>query len=310
VSIEVLSTGKLSGEAGGKMSEKGNLPVSTNSGRCLLKITVILVMAVILYPAVGNPAADDLKGTLNIGGTGGAIGSMKELAAAFQKKHPGVAVSIIAHLGTRGGINGVLKGALDIGLAGRYLSPQELAQGLQEVEYARSPFVFATRSGEEWIDLNLGVIAGIYRGDIRKWPDGTTIRLILRPAGDVDTLMLKAISPTMKDAVLRAESRKGMMIALDDQENCDLLEKIKGAFGTSTLTQIISEERSLAMLPLNGVTPGIKATVSGSYPYYKPFCMITRARSSPLSKEFLEFVKSPAGRKVLTRTGNYIPGPR
>lgn len=265
-------------------------------------------MAVALYPAAGNSAADDLKGTIKIGGTGGAIGSMKELAAAFQKKHPGVTVSIIPHLGTRGGINGVLKGAIDIGLAGRHTSPQELAQGLQEVEYARSPFVFATRSGAEWRDLNLGVIAGIYRGDIRKWPDGTAIRLILRPEGDVDTLILKALSSTMKDAVVQAESREGMMLAIDDQENCDMLEKIKGAFGTSTLTQIISEKRSIAMLPLNGVTPGIKAMVAGSYPYYKPFYMVTGGKSSPLSKEFIEFVKSPAGSKILRLTGNSVPG--
>jgi phosphate transport system substrate-binding protein len=232
---------------------------------------------------------------------------MNELAAAYQKKYPGTSVNVIPHLGTRGGISGVLKGAIDIGLAGRHLTPQEVAQGLQGVEYAQSPFVFVSRGNRAWMDLSHDLIAGIYRGEVRKWPDGTPIRLILRPEGDVDILMLKEISPAIRDAVIRAESREGMTIARDDQQNCDLLEKVPGSFGTSTLTQIISEKRSLAILPLNGVKPAINTVVDGRYPHYKPFLLVTGPKSSPLAKKFIEFVKSPKGRKILTRTGNFLP---
>lgn len=275
------------------------------------RVTVLFWWIVVISLLVSLTGGDCLSAsnpaTIRIGGTGGAFGAMKELVAVFQKKRPNVTVTIIPHLGTRGGLNGVLKGAIDIGIAGRRLTPQELAQGLKEIEYARSPFVFVTRSKGARMDLTLDMIAGIYRGDIRKWPDGTPVRPILRPTGDVDILMLKAISPAMRDALSRAEAREGMTIALDDQENCDLLEKVKGSFGTSTLTQIISEKRSLTLLPLNGVTPGIKAMVDGRYPYYKPFLIVTGPKSSPLSKEFLTFVKSAEGRKILMRTGNHLP---
>jgi phosphate transport system substrate-binding protein len=150
-----------------------------------------------------------------------------------------------------------MEGAIDIGRAGRHLNPEELSMGLKEVKYAKSPFVFVTAKNGKGMDLTHEMIVGIYRGDIRKWPDGTPIRLILRPEGDVDTIMLKGISHDMREAVGKAQARKGMTIAMDDQENADKLEKIKGSFGTSTLTQIISEKRALTVLPLNGITPDL-----------------------------------------------------
>jgi len=267
----------------------------------------LLIIAVLILHAGSGRLSASGPVTIKIGGTGGAIGSMKELALAYQKKHPETTVKIIPHLGTRGGIKAVFDGALDIGLAGRKLSQQELAQGLQEFEYARSPFVFVTAKGRA-MDLTLDTVAKLYRGDTRKWPDGTPIRIIMRPEGDVDIIMLKAMSPEIRDAVVRAESREGMLIAMDDQENCDMIEKIKGAFGTSTLTQIIAEKRALTALPFNGVTPDIKAMVAGRYPYYKSFHLFIGPKSSPLSQAFIEFVKSPEGKRILARTGNHVTG--
>lgn len=269
---------------------------------------VIMVLSFFFsQPGGGCVSAADTE-TIKIGGTGGALGSMKELALAYQKKHPGTIVRIVQHLGTRGGIKAVLEGALDIGLAGRHLSHQELAQGLREYEYAWSPFVFATAGSGKRMDLTTDTVAKIYRGEIRTWPDGTPLRLLMRPEGDVDTIMLKAISPEIRDAVSRAESREGLLLAMDDQQNCDILEKVNGAFGTSTLSQIIAEKRSLIPLTFNGVTPDIRAMVSGRYPFYKPFHLFTGPKSSPLSQAFIEFVKSAEGKRILTQSGNHVTG--
>lgn len=52
---------------------------------------------------------------IKIGGAGSALGSMKMLGAAFEKKHPGVKVVVLPSLGSIGGIKAVSKGALDNG---------------------------------------------------------------------------------------------------------------------------------------------------------------------------------------------------
>lgn len=232
--------------------------------------------------------------------------AMNELARAFLKKHPGLDIIFVPNLGTRGGISAITEGAIDIGLAGRPLNSSELATGLNEVQYARSPFVFVMAHKITGMNLTLDQIVKIYGNEVKKWPDGTPVRLILRPEGDVDTVMLKDISPDLRQAVGKAQSRAGMRTMRTDKETADAIEKVKGAFGTSTLTQIISEKRSLVVLPLNGVTPGINTLEDGTYPYFKAFYMITGPKSNPAAQSFIEFVKSKEGRAILIKTGNSI----
>lgn len=287
----------------------------TSSGirldRTSLSHAVILALSLLLALVISLAGSAPLHAagnkTILIGGTGSAIGVMKKLAAAFEKKYPEITVSIIPQLGTRGGINGVHKGVIDIGLAGRALTPQEMTQGLQGFEYARSPLVFVTHKKGKPTSLTYEMIVDIYRGEIKKWPDGTPLRPILRPTGDIDILMLKAISPALQEAVEQAEAREGMVFALDDQENCDLLEKIPGAFGVSTLTQIMTENRALTVLPLNGILPVDAGSAAGRYPHAKIFQMVTGPRSSPLTAQFIAFVKSAEGRGILIQNGNQLP---
>lgn len=271
----------------------------------------ILIPAIMIFLLISISENHELSAgesgkIIKIGGTGGAIGTIKELAAAFQKKHPEVSVVVVPHLGTRGGIKAVMEGAIDIGLAGRSLNPAEIAMGLNGTEYASSPFVFVT-SNAAGMNLTLDKIARIYTGEIRQWPDGTQIRLILRPEGDIDTIILKGISPEIEEAVKKARTREGLTVAMTDQDSADIVEKLSGSFGTTTLTQIISEKRHFTVLPLNGIIPGLKTIANGTYPFYKNFTMITGPKPSPVARSFIEFVKSKEGRSILMKTGNNVP---
>ena len=125
-----------------------------------------------------------LAETVRISGTGGAIGGMRLLAEAFRKAEPGVDVIILQSLGSSGGIRAVLAGKLDIGLSARPLSPEEMAQGPRQTAYARTAFVFAVNPDVKRSDATLAEIIDIYAGRKTTWEDGTTLRLILRPAAE------------------------------------------------------------------------------------------------------------------------------
>jgi len=270
----------------------------------LIPCSLLVVLS--LLSASSGLFAEDYKGTIKIGGSGGALASMNEVAEAFKKEHPGVNIIFVPSLGSRGGIRAVLAGSIDLGLSCRSLKGDELQQGTTAVEYARTPFVFATTHKIDEVDFNLQQIASIYAGKMVKWPDGTPIRLILRPESDSDTRLLKSMSAEMNKAVQSALSRDGMIIAITDHESVDTIEKIYGAIGTSTLAQIVSEKRSLNILPLNGVIPSIKAIADRIYPYYKKFFIVTGPKSSPITKHFIEFINSPEGVKILTKTGHFV----
>jgi phosphate transport system substrate-binding protein len=243
--------------------------------------------------------------TIIIGGTGCALGGMREVAGAFQKHHPGTAIKFIPSLGSGGGMKALLAGSLDLALSARPLTDQEKAAGADASPYARSPFVFAIAKSAKAYPVTLKQVASIYAGEQLAWPDGTPIRLVLRPESDTDTVLLKKMSPDMELAIRKALSREGMLVAITDQENADILSKVRGAFGGVALAQIVSEKRPLQPLPLDNVSPGLTALEQGTYPFSKTFYVVfARSRNNPAVRQFLAFLFAPEGRAILARTGH------
>ncbi|MHB1332441.1 MAG: substrate-binding domain-containing protein [Sulfuriferula sp.] len=246
---------------------------------------------------------------IRIGGTGSAIATMQILAKAFIKSHPGVIVDIVPSLGSSGGIKAMRAGIIDLAISSRALKPAERTQGVLATEYARTPFVFVVSTDNNASAITTKELVNIYKGETRVWPDGKTLRLILRPEVESDTDIIKNISPEMNLAVKSALARQGMIMAITDQDSADNIENIPGAIGTLTLAQIVSERRALKPLALNGLTPSLDALEEGEYPYFKSMYMVSSAKPNPLTQAFIAFVHSPAGRKILEENGQRaMPG--
>jgi phosphate transport system substrate-binding protein len=241
---------------------------------------------------------------IKIGGAGSALGSMKMLAAAFEKKHPGVKVTVLASLGSIGGIKAVSKGALDIGIIGRPLNDEERKLGLFIIEYSKTPLVFITKKNITVSDISTQELIKIYKGDTQTWPNGERIRLILRQPAESNAIFVKKISPEMSKAMDIAMSRPWRVVALTDQETADMIEKTPGAFGFCTLTQIISEKRDLKILSYNGQPPMVKNRVNESYPIFKSHAMVIKKERSAIVKRFIDFTISLEGERILKESGN------
>lgn len=244
-----------------------------------------------------------LADTLRISGTGGAIGTIRLIGESFRKIHPDVQVDIVPGMGSSGAIKAVLAGRLDIGLCGRPATGEELAQGAVDVRYARTPFVFGVHRTVKKTGLTMASAVEIYAGKRNRWEDGARLRLVLRPPTDSDIPVLKKMSPEMNAAVESALRREGMIVAQTDQDAADIIEKTPGAFGATTLALVLSENRAIRVLALNGIVPSVRAIVDGSYPYTKTFCMVTRNNPSAAVRRFLDFVRSPEAAAILTKNG-------
>jgi phosphate transport system substrate-binding protein len=229
------------------------------------------------------------------------------LAQLFDASHPDVKVVIVPGLGSGGGKKGVLTGALEVAVSSVPLTPEERDQGAVLQEYARTPLVFATALSNPVSDLTTAELVDIYSGKTQAWRDGTRLRLILRPARDSDTAVLSRASPAMEQAVKSAMARPGLKVAVTDHDAVEALETIPGALGTSTLALIRTEGRPLKTLSINGVAPTPASVASGAYPYARSFYLVTRPNPSPAVQQFVALIRSPAGRDVLARLGNWVP---
>ena len=244
---------------------------------------------------------------IKIGGTGNALGTMRLLANAFGKQNPSIKVTVLPSMGSSGAIKAVPKGVLDIGLSARPLTEEEGKLGAIAVEYARTALVFAVSTKTKVRALTLDQVAEIYSGKMVTWPDGSQIRPILRQAGDDNTLHVRQMSPALDKALTVAAQRTGLPFATNDQEAADKTESVMGAMGVTTLSLIKSENRQLRALTLDGVEPTLGNIASGKYPHLKRYFLITQPKQSVAVKQFIAFMKSPAGRKILNRAGNTIP---
>jgi len=265
----------------------------------------ILFLIIVTY-SLTLPAAAFAEECLTVNGTGSAMASMKILGQAFEKLHPGVKVKILPSLGSTGATKAVSKKALDIGITSKALTDEERTFGLSVIEYARSPLIFVTHRNVPVSNITSDDLIKIYNGDKKIWPDGQRIRTPLRQHNEVDVWIVKTISPEISKAIDVAMSRPGMMTALTDQDNADVLERTPGAFGISTLTQVIAEKRRLKVLSYNGVTPSAKTLASGAYPLSRSFSTVTQKNLSAPAQKFLAFMRSTQGKKILEETGHFV----
>jgi len=186
------------------------------------------------------------------------------------------------------------------------LNNEESKFGLSVIEYARSPLIFVANRNVSVSNIISDDIVKIYNGGKTFWPDGQRVRTPLRQSNEVDFWIVKMISPEISKAINVAMSRHGMMTALTDQDNADMIERTPGAFGISTLTQVISEKRNLKVLSYNGVAPSVKNLASGSYPLSRLFFTVTQKNMSAPARKFLAFMRSTQGKKILEENGNFV----
>ncbi len=236
---------------------------------------------------------------LRIGGTGAALGGMKIIGAEFEKRNPDVEVTVFPSLGSSGGIKALVAGAVDIAVSARQLKPKEAEKGLRAKLYATTPLALVTSSSTQSHGLSMGELAAIFAGDMTEWEDGTQIRLVLRPKSETTTKALQSLSDEMGDSVELAHARQGMLVASNDQDNADALEKITGSLGVITLGQIATEERNIKVLLLDGVLPEAGAAPSRNILSTTSLFVVSTQDKPQVVEEFISFLFSPKGQEIL-----------
>jgi len=274
------------------------------SGFARLNIVMVLSVAILLSTITGLEAAEN---TIKISGTGGAMAVIKYMADAFRKKNPDAIILVVTPpLGSKGGIKAVMEGVLDIGLSNRDLQDDEKNRDVKAIEYGKSPLAFVVRADNPLSDITSKTVEDIYAGRLANWQNGPPIRLVVRPATDMHTIILNNLSSEMKKAVENVLSRKWLAMAATDDENADLLEKLEGSFGVSTYSQVIAEKRRLKVLSLNGVKPAPETIANGSYPLINTSFLVEKTKPSPLAKQFTDFILSKEGQAILKRYGYQV----
>jgi phosphate transport system substrate-binding protein len=271
-----------------------------------LRYQIIIVASLMCGVFFLNAAVSaSSKETITMTGTGASIGTMQLMAKYFQKKHPGVTVNVLPSIGSTGGIKAVKEDKIDIGLSFRPLKPEERSEKIIEEPYGRTAFIFGVQDSNPAKGFTLTEIEEIYAGKRKTWPDGTPIRLILRPASDGYTEYLAKITPGLKSASEKARSVPGVFVGNTAQDAAIKIEKTPGSFGTTSISLIAAEKRKIKALTVDGAAPTISNVSTGKYPYATTLSLVyKRDKYKGSLKDFIEFIYSRDGQKLLSDNGH------
>lgn len=267
-----------------------------------LRCTILFALPIFFMHAAN--AAEKLP----ISGTGAALPAIELIADEFYLANPKIKPHVITPpLGSGGAIKALIAGKIEIAFTARLPKESELAkQALLVKEYAKTPFVFATHESLQTHDFSLNDFAAMYSGSMQEWPEGKRLRLILRPASDSDVDLLRSMSAEMSASVISAIKSNKHAVASTDYSSADLIEKIPGAIGTSTLALMQAQNRALKPLAVNGVTPTLTSIQKGEYPYAKTFFIVTSTEPSPSVRQFVDFFSSQKGQEILKQNGHWV----
>ena len=121
---------------------------------------------VFAFAAANSIAAPLGAETIKVGASGGALDTIRLLAAAFIKDQPKSAIVVASGLGSGGGRRTLIGNALDLRIAARPGKAVEKLDGATARLYGRAPFGFAVLAKNPIGNLSIPDIIDIFGGKI------------------------------------------------------------------------------------------------------------------------------------------------
>jgi phosphate binding protein len=253
-----------------------------------------------------------IKGSDTIGGA-----LAPAFARAYMAKHPGVRISVQA-LGSKTAFTGLFDRSADLGASSRPVNTDELRMAssmgvsLREFVFAYDGVAVIVNPRNPVKALGLEQVAAIFSGKARSWSDvggaNAPIRVISRPT-------YSGTHSFFKEKVLRrGDPKSGEEFAKTAQlieDNRDIVRAIASDpnaiayVGSGWLTD---EVHALGISVGDGapVVPATTTVRNGSYPVYRPLLFYTVGAPRGDVADFLRFVLSAEGQRLVTENG-FVP---
>ena len=205
--------------------------------------------------------------------------------------------------GSSAGITAVESGAAHIGMSSRSLKESE--QHLWSVEIAKDGLAVIINPSNPVTSLTPEQIRDIYDASALNWrefggPDAN-IHIITREEGSgtrsaFEELIMGDRRITPKAIVQDSNGAVRQLVADDPH-----------SIGFISLGLVDIGEKPVKAVQLDGVVPTRENVINGSYPLYRPFLFVTVSEPTGAVREFIDYVLSPTGKRILADEG-LIPG--
>ncbi len=219
----------------------------------------------------------------------------EKLADHFMQAHPDINITVQGG-GSAVGVQSALSGAAQIGMADLVDLPPE-AQALKSNIVARDGIAIVVHPNNPIENLSTDQVRGVFNGEIKNWqmvggPD-KPITVVSREAGSGTRSSFEAVLGGIKltpDAIIQ-DSNGTVRETVANDEN---------AIGY--LSHGLLNEKIKAV-KVDGVDCTEEAILAGQYSLVRPVFFLTKEEPTGAVKEFIDYVLSPEGQKIITDSG-------
>jgi phosphate transport system substrate-binding protein len=284
--------------------------------RWMIRGTIMCLGAIIALGGCGRQGQQ--ANSIQIKGSDTMVNLGQAWAEEFMKANPKVSVAVTGG-GSGTGIAALLSNTCDIAELSRELKPEEIAMAKQkgfepkQITVALDGLAVVVHPANPVSQLTMDQLAGIFSGSVRNWKEvgGSDLPIVV--------LSREVNSGThvyFKEHVLRrgsqesqAEFAANALMLSSSQAIADEVAQNSGAIGYFGMGYISAKEKALAIAKDADspyVRPTIENVVAKAYPISRPLLMVTRGQPQALVAEFLNFVLSPDGQKIVAKI-DFVP---
>jgi phosphate transport system substrate-binding protein len=242
------------------------------------------VHAVETLPAKGPVVT---SGKLLITGSSTMAPMIVAVGKRFSAMYPGVQIEVQT-VGSGRGVDNVMKGTADIGMASRALTDKE--SGLYSFAIARDGVCLVVHRDNPVRSLTNRQVSDIYTGKINNWGrvGGKDVPIALINAKEG----LGAVELFTHYFGIKYADIKAQIVASDNLDRVRAVTDNPNGIGymsVGTAQQQVDAGAPIKLLPIDGVAASTKNIRTGNFPIARPLLLVTREVPTGLTKEFINF---------------------
>ncbi|MDO5844955.1 MAG: phosphate ABC transporter substrate-binding protein [Methanocorpusculum sp.] len=263
-----------------------------------LTAVIVTVFAVL---CAGCVSTNESHQTISVAGSTTVLPVAQAVAEVYMEEHRNADIQVSGG-GSGVGVTSVKSGTADIGMLSREVKDSEKTNGnIHEYVIGRDGIAVVGHSSNVVNGLTLQQIKDIYQGKITNWKEvgGEDLEIVL-----IGRDSSSGTREFFTEFVLDKEDAANTMQEFNSNGAvAQAVAQTKGAIGYVSLEYVDS---TLKAFEVDGVKATVENVLNGKYTINRPLLMITNAEPTGLAKEFLDFILSDKGQKILSDKG-FIP---
>lgn len=278
--------------------------------KCFLVFVFLILSSSVLLAAESD--------SIQIKGSDTMVNLGQAWAETYMGKNPKAFVAITGG-GSGTGIASLINGTCDIAECSRNMKDKEV-QSAREKNIEPKEFIVALDGIAVVVNpknpiskLTIAELSDIFTGKIKNWKElggsNAPIVLLSREVNSGTHVYFKEHVLRKGDEKVQVEFTPTALLMPSSQSIADEIDQNPNTIGYYGIGYISPKQKAIAVAKDNNspyIQPSIESVSNGEYPISRPLFMYTNGEPKGLTKDFIDFILSDAGQKVVLEQ-DFVP---